>query len=70
MSGVNAHSLFLGSHTARGAKCRYDGCTYRCDDLNDKLKCLSLCHDSHPFFFLARISRIITDFCIYFPLLR
>ena len=46
MSGVNAHSLFLGSHTARGTKCRHDGCSHRCDDLYDKLKCFSLTHDN------------------------
>ena len=66
MSGVNAHSLFLGSHTARGTKCRHDGCSHRCNNLHDEFKCLSLCHDSHPFFFwhgfhgLSRISVFIS----------
>ncbi len=44
MSGVNAHSLFLGSHTARGTKCRYDGCSNRCYDLYDEFNGFSLTH--------------------------
>ena len=37
-------SLLNDAHTARGIECRYDGCSHRCDDLYDELKCLSLCH--------------------------
>ena len=34
----------LDTHTARGSSSRYDGCSYRCDDLYDEFKCLSLGH--------------------------
>jgi len=34
----------LGSHTRCSAYRRYDGCSYRCYNLYNKLKCFSLCH--------------------------
>ena len=39
----------LGTHTACGTECRYDGRGYRCYDLYNEFKCLSFCHSYNLF---------------------